>query len=318
MRVAVLDDYQRVARDMGPWDTLGPDVEVDFFADHVAEDDALITRLEPYEAVVAMRERTPFGRARLERLPNLRLLVTTGMGNASIDVGAAGELGIVVSGTGSLATPTAELTWGLILALTRSICAEDREVRAGGWQHTIGPELAGRTLGIVGLGRLGGRMAAIAHAFEMDVIAWSQNLRPERAVEVGAEAVSREDLFARADVVTIHLKLSDRTRGLIGAADLARMKRSAYLVNTSRGPIVDEAALLDALHGGRIAGAALDVFAYEPLPPDSVLPTLKNVVLTPHNAGGIGGWHDVFARIANNLQRVQAGRAPVTWDIPPE
>ena len=298
MRVAVLDDYQRVAREMGPWDTLGPDVEVDFFADHVAEDDALIARLEPYEAVVAMRERTPFGRARLERLPNLRLLVTTGMGNASIDVGAAAGLGIVVSGTGSLATPTAELTWGLILALTRSICAEDREVRAGGWQHTIGPELAGRTLGIVGLGRLGGRIAAIARAFEMEVIAWSQNLRAERAAEVGAEAVTREALFARADVVTIHLKLSGRTRGLIGADDIARMKRSAYLVNTSRGPIVDEAALLDALHRDRIAGAGLDVFDVEPLPREHPLRMAPNTVLTPHIGYVSTGTYELFYREA--------------------
>jgi phosphoglycerate dehydrogenase-like enzyme len=298
MRVAVLDDYQRVAREMGPWDSLGPDVEVDFFADHVADDDALIARLEPYEAIVAMRERTPFGRPRLERLPNLRLLVTTGMGNAAIDVGAAAEFGIVVAGTGSLATPTAELTWGLILALTRSICAEDREVRAGGWQHTIGPELAGRTLGIVGLGRLGGRMAAIARAFEMEVIAWSQNLRAERAAEVGAEAVAREALFARADVVTIHLKLSGRTRGLIGAGDLARMKRSAYLVNTSRGPIVDEAALLDALHDGRIAGAGLDVFDVEPLPREHPLLTAPNTVLTPHIGYVSTGTYEVFYREA--------------------
>jgi phosphoglycerate dehydrogenase-like enzyme len=298
MRVAVLDDYQRVAREMGPWDSLGPDVEVDFFADHVADDDALIARLEPYEAIVAMRERTPFGRPRLERLPNLRLLVTTGMGNAAIDVGAAAEFGIVVAGTGSLATPTAELTWGLILALTRSICAEDREVRAGGWQHTIGPELAGRTLGIVGLGRLGGRMAAIARAFEMEVIAWSQNLRAERAAEVGAEAVAREALFARADVVTIHLKLSGRTRGLIGAGDLARMKRSAYLVNTSRGPIVDEAALLDALHDGRIAGAGLDVFDVEPLPREHPLRTAPNTVLTPHIGYVSTGTYEVFYREA--------------------
>jgi phosphoglycerate dehydrogenase-like enzyme len=278
MRVAVLDDYQRVAREMAPWDLL----DVDFFADHIAEDDALVARLEPYEAVVAMRERTPFDRSRLERLPNLRLLVTTGMGNAAIDMEAAAGLGIVVSGTGSLASPTAELTWGLILAVTRSIPEEDRAVRAGGWQHTIGPELAGRTLGIVGLGRLGARVAAIARAFEMQVIAWSQNLRPERAEEVGAEAVTREELFARADVVTIHLKLSERTRGLIGAGDLARMKAGAYLVNTSRGPIVDEAALLDALHGGRIAGAGLDVFDVEPLPVDHPWRTAPNTVLTPH------------------------------------
>jgi phosphoglycerate dehydrogenase-like enzyme len=271
MRVAVLDDYQQVARELAPWDGL----DVEFFADHVADDDALIARLEPYEAVVAMRERTPFPRARLERLPNLKLLVTTGMGNASIDIGAAVELGIVVSGTRLLGSPTAELTWGLILAVTRNIPAEDRAIRDGGWQHTIGPQLAGKTLGIVGLGRLGTRVAAIARAFEMDVIAWSQNLQ-------APEAVSREELFERADIVTVHLVLSDRTRGLIGAEDLARMKPTAYLVNTSRGPIVDEAALLEALESGRIAGAALDVYDVEPLPPDHPLRTAPNTVLTPH------------------------------------
>jgi phosphoglycerate dehydrogenase-like enzyme len=309
MRVAVLDDYQRVARGLGPWDTLGPEVDVDFFADHVAGDDALIARLAPYDAVVAMRERTPFPRSRLERLPGLRLLVTTGMGNAAIDVGAAAELGIVVSGTGSLASPTAELTWGLILAVTRSICAEDRAVRAGGWQHTIGPELAGRTLGIVGLGRLGGRVAAIAQAFEMHVMAWSQNLRPERAAEVGAEAVTREELFARADVVTIHLKLSDRTRGLIGADDLARMKPGAYLVNTSRGPIVDEAALLDALHAGRIAGAGLDVFDVEPLPPEHPWRSAPNTVLTPHIGYVTTGTYERFFHDAvEDIAAFRAGR----------
>jgi phosphoglycerate dehydrogenase-like enzyme len=271
VRVAVLDDYQQVARRLAPWGGL----DVDFLAEHIADDDALIARLEPYEAVVAMRERTPFPRERLERLPNLKLLVTTGMGNAAIDVAAAGELGIVVCGTRLLASPTAELTWGLILAVTRNIPAEDRAMRDGGWQHTIGPELGGRTLGIVGLGRLGTRVAEIARAFEMDVIAWSQNLR-------APEAVTREELFERADVVTIHLKLSDRTRGLIGAEDLARMKPTAYLVNTSRGPIVDEAALLEALHAGRIAGAALDVYDVEPLPPDHPLRTAPNTVLTPH------------------------------------
>jgi phosphoglycerate dehydrogenase-like enzyme len=298
MRVAVLDDYQGAARELGPWASLGPEVGVDFFGDHVAEDDVLVERLLPYDVVVATRERTPFGRARLARLPNLRLLVTTGMANASIDLGAAAELGIVVSGTGSLRTPTAELTWGLIIALTRNICAEDRALRAGGWQHTIGPELAGRTLGIVGLGRLGGRVAAIARAFEMDVIAWSENLRAERARELGAEPVARADLFARADVVTIHLVLSDRTRGLIGAADLARMKPGAYLVNTSRGPIVDEAALLEALRGGRIAGAALDVYDVEPLPPEHPLRTTPNTVLTPHLGYVTTGTYEVFFREA--------------------
>jgi phosphoglycerate dehydrogenase-like enzyme len=300
MRVAVLDDYQQVARELGPWDGL----DVDFFTDHVAGDDALIARLEPYEVVVAMRERTPFPRLRLERLPNLRLLVTTGMGNAAIDMAAAADLGIVVCGTRSLASPTAELTWGLILAVTRSIPAEDRVLRDGGWQHTIGPELAGRTLGIVGLGRLGSRVAAIARAFEMDVIAWSQNLR-------APEAVPREELFARADVITIHLKLSDRTRGLIGAADLARMKPTAYLVNTSRGPIVDEAALLDALHGGRIAGAALDVYDVEPLPSDHPLRTAPNTVLTPHIGYVSTGTYELFFRDA--VEDIEAFRrgAPV-------
>jgi phosphoglycerate dehydrogenase-like enzyme len=309
MRVAVLDDYQGAARELGSWVTLGADVEVGFFGDHVADDDALIARLEPYDVVVAMRERTPFDRSRLARLPNLRLLVTTGMANASIDLGAAAELGIVVSGTGSLRTPTAELTWGLILALTRNICAEDRMLRAGGWQHTIGPELAGRTLGIVGLGRLGGRVAAIAHAFEMDVIAWSENLRVERARELGAEAVTRADLFTRADVVTIHLVLSDRTRGLIGATDLARMKRSAYLVNTSRGPIVDESALLDALHGGRIAGAALDVYDVEPLPAAHPLRTAPNTVLTPHIGYVTTGTYEVYFREAvEDIAAFRSGR----------
>jgi phosphoglycerate dehydrogenase-like enzyme len=287
MRVAVLDDYQQVARELAPWDTL----DADFFADHVADDDALIARLEPYEAIVAMRERTPFPRGRLERLPNLRLLVTTGMGNAAIDMGAAAELGIVVCGTRSLASSTAELTWGLIIAVTRSIPAEDRALREGGWQHTIGPELAGRTLGVVGLGRLGTRVAAVARAFEMDVIAWSQNLR-------APEAVPREELFERADIVTIHLVLSDRTRGLIGAADLARMKPTAYLVNTSRGPIVDEAALLDALHERRIAGAALDVYDTEPLPPDHPLRSAPNTVLTPHIGYVTTGGYEVYYRDA--------------------
>ena len=309
MRVAVLDDYQRVASDLGPWDTLGPDVEVDFFADHVSQDDALIARLEPYDGVVAMRERTPLPRSRLARLPKLRLLVTTGMGNAAIDLRAAAELGIVVSGTRSLATPTAELTWGLILALTRSICAEDRALRAGGWQHTIGPELAGRTLGIVGLGRLGARVAGIARAFEMDVIAWSQNLRPERAAEVDAEAVTREELFARADVVTIHLKLSDRTRGLIGASELARMRPGAYLVNTSRGPIVDETALLDALRERRIAGAALDVFEVEPLPPEHPLRTAPNTVLTPHIGYVTTGTYErFFGDAVEDIAAFRSGR----------
>ena len=249
--VALLDDYQGVARSMGLWEELGDAVEVTAFSDHVADDDALVERLAPFEVVVAMRERTPFTRARLERLPALRLLVTTGRANAAIDVAAAKELGVVVSGTEGLAAPTYELTWALILAVTRSVTAEDRRVREGRWQHTIGPELAGRTLGVIGLGRQGSRVAAIGRAFEMDVLAWSQNLDPEAARAQGVEPVAtKEELLARADVVTIHLRLSERTRGLIGPAELAAMKPTAYLVNTSRGPIVDEDALLEALHAG--------------------------------------------------------------------
>ena len=294
----MLDDYQGVALAHGDWARLRDRVEVTVFGDHVADDDALVERLAPFDVIVAMRERTPFTRARLERLDRLRLLVTTGMRNASIDLEAARERGLIVCGTGSLGPPTAELAWGLILAVTRSIAAEDRGMRSGGWQHTIGPELAGRTLGIVGLGRLGGRMATIARVFEMDVIAWSRNLTAERAREVGARAVSREELFRRADVVTVHLVLGERTRGLIGAAELALMKPTAYVVNTSRGPIVDEQALLAALTERRIAGAALDVYDTEPLPPDHPLRSAPNTVLTPHLGYVTTGTYDVFYRDA--------------------
>jgi phosphoglycerate dehydrogenase-like enzyme len=278
--VAVLDDYQGVAQSYGPWNDL--DADVTFFSDHVDGTDEVAERLAPFDAVVAMRERTPFGAQLLARLPRLRLLVTPGMANASIDVGAAAERGVVVCGTGGLPSPTAELTWALILALLRHVPEEDARMRAGGWQATVGTELAGRTLGVIGLGRLGSRVAAVGRAFEMNVVAWSQNLDADRAREQGVESVGRDELLARADVVTIHLRLSDRTRGLIGAAQLGLMKPTAVLVNTSRGPIVDEAALLAALHDGTIAGAALDVYDREPLPPDHPLRSAPNTVLTPH------------------------------------
>src|SRR5690349_8115912 len=290
MRVAVLDDYQGVALSYGDWG----DLDVEVFTDHLPGDDEVVARLGPFDVVVAMRERTPFTRARLERLENLKLLVTTGMRNASIDLEAAREQGVAVCGTGSLGPPTAELAWGLILALTRHIPAEDARMRAGGWQHTVGPELAGRTLGLVGLGRLGARMAKIARAFEMETIAWSQNLTPERAAEAGAEAVAKEELFRRADIVSIHLVLSDRSRGLVAVEELALMKPTAYLVNTSRGPIVDEAALLDALHSGRIAGAGIDVYDTEPLPPQHPLRFAPNTVLTPHIGYVTTGAYEVF------------------------
>jgi phosphoglycerate dehydrogenase-like enzyme len=294
MRVAVLDDYQDVARAAGPWAALGADAEVTFFSDHVADDETLGRRLEPFDVVVAMRERTPFTAERFARLPGLRLLVTTGMGNAAIDLDAARAHDVVVSGTGGLPSPTAELTWGLILALMRRIPTEDASVRAGGWQTTIGPELAGRTLGVVGLGRLGTRVARVARAFDMGVVAWSENLDAATAAEAGAELVDKDELFARADVVTIHLRLSDRTRGLVGAGELERLGPAGYLVNTSRGPIVDEAALLAALREGTIAGAALDVYDTEPLPADHPLRTAPNTVLTPHIGYVTTGTYEVF------------------------
>ena len=281
--VALLDDYQGVALAMAPWEALGAGVEVRAFADHLADENALVERLAGFDAIVAMRERTAFPRSLLARLPELRLLVTTGMRNAAIDVEAAAERGVTVCGTGGLATPTAELTWGLILALQRRIPQEDRAIREGGWQVALGQGLAGRTLGVVGLGRIGTQVARVGQAFGMHVVAWSQNLTAKRTAEAGVElAPGLGALLAEADVVTIHLVLSERTRGLLGATELAAMRPGAVLVNTSRGPIVDEAALVAALTSGALAGAALDVFDAEPLAADHPLRSVPNSVLTPH------------------------------------
>jgi phosphoglycerate dehydrogenase-like enzyme len=255
---------------------------VETLTEPLADTDALVAALAGAPVVVAMRERTRFDAERLARLGDLRLLVTTGMGNAAIDLDAAAANGIVVSGTRGRARHTIELTWGLILALLRSIPAEDARMRAGGWQHTIGTELDGATLGLVGLGRLGSAMVPVARAFGMDVIAWSQNLDAAGAADAGAEAVAKDELFRRADVVSVHYKLSPRSEGIVGATELAAMKPTAYLVNTSRGPLVDTAALLRALHDGTIAGAALDVYDREPLPPDDPLRTAPRTVLSPH------------------------------------
>jgi phosphoglycerate dehydrogenase-like enzyme len=282
MRLAILDDYQEVALAMADWKSLEPAVEVQTFYDTLASEGAVAERLRDFEIVVAMRERTAFRQSLLEHLPKLKLLVTTGTHNASIDKKAAAERGIVVSGTSALPQPTMELAWGLILALARNIPREDAGMRKGGWQTTVGSGLHGKVLGIVGLGRLGSQMAAIGKAFQMEVIAWSQNLTAERANSVGARRVEKEELFRRADFLTVHTVLSTRTRGLVGAEELAAMKPTAYLINTSRGPIVDERALLAALEGRKIAGAALDVYDQEPLPADHALRRLENVVLTPH------------------------------------
>ena len=280
-RVAVLDDYQGCALRMADWASL-PDTEVVVFRDHLADPAAVAVRLADFDAVVAMRERTPFPKPLLDRLPRLKLLVTTGMRNASIDVAAAVARGVTVCGTQGLPYPTAELSWALILALFRSVPVEDRATREGKWQVTVGFGLNGKTLGVLGLGTLGARVAKVGRAFEMSVLAWSANLTAERAAEVGATLVPKDELLARADVVSIHLVLGDRTRGLIGARELGLMKPTAYLVNTSRGPIVDEAALVAALKAGHLAGAGLDVYDEEPLPLDHPLRRLPNTVITPH------------------------------------
>ena len=281
-RIAVMDDYQGIALSMDGWEKLPSDSEIEAFRDHLSDEDALVQRLAPFDIIVAMRERTPFPRSLLSRLPNLKLLVTTGARNASIDVRAATDLGVTVCGTGGMPTPTAELTWGLIIGSLRHIAEEDKATRAGRWQTTIGPSLHGATLGCVGLGNLGSQVAKVGLAFGMNVIAWSQNLTPERAEEVGATLVTREQLFSEADVVSIHLVLSDRTRGLVSQPELALMKPTAFLVNTSRGPIVDEPALVAALRDRRIAGAGLDVFDQEPLPAGHPFLELDNTLITPH------------------------------------
>lgn len=282
VRIAVLDDYQGVALEMADWSVLAPDAEVSVFRDPASAVDALARRLDGFDIISIMRERTRFGRELLERLPKLRLLVTTGQRNAAIDVAAAAELGITVCGTEGSGRATAELTWGLILALARHIPSEDRTLRSGAGQSTIGVDLAGRTLGVIGLGRLGARMAAIGRAFDMKVLAWSANLTAERAARAGADFVAKDTLLAEADFVTLHLVLSERTRGVIDAEAFELMKPTAWLINTARGPIVDEAALIGALQRRAIAGAGLDVFEREQLPADHPLCGLDNVILTPH------------------------------------
>ncbi|HEY1948229.1 MAG TPA: D-2-hydroxyacid dehydrogenase family protein [Bryobacteraceae bacterium] len=281
-KVAVLDDYQDAALQMADWSILDGQVELTIFQDHVSEPDAVAERLAPFDVICAMRERTPLRRPLLERLPNLKLIVSTAMRNASIDLAAAKEFGIAVCGTGYRSHGAAELTWALIMAAAKFIPEECASVRSGGWQTKVGKDLKGATLGIVGLGRLGATVAKYAHAFDMNVIAWSTNLTQEKATEHGARLVSKEQLFRDADMITLHLVLSERTRGIVGAAEFALMKPTAWLVNTSRGPLVDEAALIDVLSRKAIAGAALDVFDTEPLPPNHPLRSLPNALVTPH------------------------------------
>lgn len=281
-RIAILDDYASVSLRMADWTSLPKGFEPVVFTDNVVEHDALVERLKDFEIVCAMRERTPFPGDVFQRLPNLKLFVTSGMRNKAVDFVTANQRGVVCCGTESGGITTVEHTWALILGLARHIAHDDRMMREGKWQTRIGVDLNGRTLGVIGLGRLGGMVATIAKAFGMKVIAWSENLTAERCAEVGVEQVSREELFRRADFITIHMVLSDRSRGLVGAKEFALMKPTARLVNTSRGPIVDEKALIDALSGNRIAGAAVDVFDEEPLPADHPLRKLDNLLMTPH------------------------------------
>ena len=282
IKIAILDDYQGVALEMADWSAIRERASIEVFSDTIADPDALVARLGAFDVLCVMRERTPLPGPVIERLPRLKLVVSTGPKNSSIDQKAAQARGIVVKDTrGSLTAPI-ELTWALIQASARNVTSEAARLRAGGWQQTVGDELKGKTLGILGLGRIGGKIAEIAGLFGMKVITWSDRVTQEEADKSGAGLVTKDQLFCQSDILSIHLVLVDATRGLVGAAELAQMKPTAWLVNTSRGPIVDETALLAALRARAIGGAALDVFDVEPLPADHPFRTLDNVVATPH------------------------------------
>jgi phosphoglycerate dehydrogenase-like enzyme len=282
VQVAILDDYQGVALQSADWSLLEGRAKITVFGDHLAEAAALVERLKPFDVLCVMRERTPLTRAILEQLPNLKLIASTAFRNASIDLAAANEHGITVCHTGYTSHGAIEVTWALILAILRNVPAEFASVQRGQWQTSVGGDLQGKTIGLVGLGNIGARMAKIAHAFGMNILAWSQNLTPESAKEHGALLVSKEELFRAADIVSVHLVLSARTKGIIGAAELGLMKPTAYLVNTSRGPLLDENALINTLKSRAIAGAALDVFDVEPLPASHPFRSLDRLLVTPH------------------------------------
>ena len=312
-RIAILDDYQNTALACADWTTIPGDPEIVVFGEHIATEDAIAQALADFDVVVAMRERTPMPASLIARLPKLRLLVTTGMRNLAIDMQAARARGVPVCGTALLPYAAFEHAWALILALTKRIPQEDRSMREGGWQAGVSDGLHGKTLGVLGLGKLGAKAARAAHAFDMRVIAWSQNLSDEQAAEHGAVRVDKEAFFRESDIITIHLVLSDRTRALVGKHELALMKPTAMLVNTSRGPIVDEAALMEALDSGSIAGAGLDVFDREPLPAEHRLRSIPNTVLTGHTGyvmqenyalGYSQAIEDITAWLAGNPIRV--------------
>ncbi|MFI2030417.1 D-2-hydroxyacid dehydrogenase family protein [Streptomyces buecherae] len=312
-RCAVLDDYQGVAATSADWAALAGEVDVVTFAEHLGTEDELAAALADFDIVVTLRERVPFPASLIARLPRLRLLVASGMRNSVIDFAAAEAHGVTVCGTESSPTPPVELTWALLLGLARGLVPENAALRAGGpWQSTLGADLAGQRLGLLGLGKIGSRVARIGLAFGMDVVAWSQNLTPERAAEVGvAHAGTREELLRGSDFVSVHLALGDRTRGLLGAAELALMKPTGYLINTSRAAIVDQEALLAALHAGTIAGAAVDVFDEEPLPADHPLRTAPRLLATPH-LGYVtrGNYRRYYGQAVEDIRAYLAG-API-------
>jgi|SRR5579871_213053 D-3-phosphoglycerate dehydrogenase len=311
MRCAILDDYQNVALASADWSKIKGDVDIKVFHEHLGGPDKAIAALQEFEIIVAMRERTGFPKAVIDALPRLKLLITTGMRNASIDTEAAKARGVTVCGTGAFGSPTSGIAIGLMLELTRRIGYENARMHAGApWQTTIGPDLEGLTLGTLGLGKLGQRTAAIAKAFGMKVIAWSQNLTPEKCGQAGVGYVGKEELFRQSDFVTIHVVLSARSRGLVGAKEFSLMKPTAYLINTSRGPIVDEAAMLAALREKKIAGAGLDVFDVEPLPLDHPLRKMDNVVLTPHlGYVSLQNYRHYFAGVVEDIRGFLDGKA---------
>ncbi|MGT2477401.1 D-2-hydroxyacid dehydrogenase family protein [Paraburkholderia terrae] len=282
IKIAILDDYQNVALDIVDWSAVKGRADVTVFDDHVANETQLIDRLKPFDVVCLMRERTPLTRKIIDSLPNLKLICSTGVANTSIDGDAAAQRNIKVTHTRYSSTPAIELTWALILAMARNIPLENRAVCDGGWQVALGSELSGKTLGLLGLGHIGSAVGVIGRAFRMNVIAWSQNLTAERAQSKGVQLVDRDTLFSTSDFLSVHVRLSERTRGLVGAAELASMKPTSRIINTSRGPIVDTAALVVALNSGQIAGAAIDVYDAEPLAPSDPLRNQRNLLATPH------------------------------------
>ncbi len=304
MRIAILDDYQNISRSIADWSPLDGRTEITVFNKLIGGADAVADTLASYNAIVCMRERTPLPESVIERLTDTKLIVTTGMRNASIDGEAARAKGIALCGTRGQGAPAAELAWALVMGLMKNIAPDDRSMRDGGWQPNVGRTLGGKTLAVLGLGNLGARVAQYGQAFGMDVIAWSQNLTDARCAEIGVRRVSKDEALSQGDIVCIKLVLGDRTRGLIGAAELARMKPTAFLVNTSRGPIVDEAALVVALRDRAIAGAGIDVYDIEPLPVDHPFRSMDNVLMSPHT--GYVTQENLAAMYANVVHAIAA------------